>query len=185
MDNLGTLYWQHKGSLTTRKAPAHLLWLFGIHQHYHLYVPRHDHIPGKSNSLADDSSQLFYSSDKEFLTHLNSTFLSFRLVQILSKVLSSVISVLHRKMCNVESLLVDPLLQIHTGENGQSSHIHWALIPFSKPSRTKYQSYKSSSTKYVPAHHQPTKIQYSHERLKTTYGQLARHSWQWGNGTQG
>ena len=187
-DNLATLYWQRKGSSTTTKAPAHLLRLFGIHQRYHRYVPRHDYIPGKSNPLADDSSRLFYLNDTEFLTYLNSTFqqpLSFRLVQIPSKVVSSVISALHKKTCSAESLLADPLPQIHTGRSGQASSIHWASTPFSKPSKTKYQSYKSSSTEYVPAHHQPAEIQFGLERLKTTYGRLARRSWQWGKGIQG
>ena len=33
-DNLNTLFWQRKGSATTEKVPAHLLRLFGIHQHF-------------------------------------------------------------------------------------------------------------------------------------------------------
>ena len=155
IDNLATLYWQRKGSSTTTKAPAHLLRLFGIHQRYH------DYISGKSNPLADDSSQLFYLSDSDFLTHLNTTFqqpLSFRLVQILSKVVSSVISALHRKTCSMESLLADLLPQIHTGKSGLVSSVHWALVPLSKPSKTKYRSYKSSSTEYVPEHHQPAEV---------------------------
>ena len=41
-DNLNALFWERKGSATTEKAPAHLLRLFGIHQRYHRYVPRHD-----------------------------------------------------------------------------------------------------------------------------------------------
>ena len=43
-DNLNTLYWQRKGSATTEKVPAHLLRLFGIHQRFHRYVPRHDYL---------------------------------------------------------------------------------------------------------------------------------------------
>ena len=184
-DNLATLYWQRKGSATTTAPPAHLLRLFGIHQRYHRYVPRHDYIPGKSNPLADESSRLFYMNDSQFLTHLNSKFqqpLSFRLVQIPPNVISSVISALHKKTCSAESLLVDPLPAIHTGESGQVSQIHWASTPFSKPSKTKYRSYKSSSTEYVPEHLLPTAIQSGLARLKTTYGQLARRSWQWGKG---
>ena len=141
------------------------------------------YILGKSNPLADDSSRLFYLSDSDFLTHLNSTFqqpLSFCLVQILSKVVSSVISALQKNTCSVESLLADLLPQMHTGRNGQASFVHWTLAPFSKPSKTKYQSYKSSSSEYVLEHHQPEEIQLGLKQLKTTYSQLAKRSWQWG-----
>ena len=48
-DNLATLFWQRKGSATTDQAPASLLRLFGIHQKFHRYVPRHDYLSGPSN----------------------------------------------------------------------------------------------------------------------------------------
>ena len=73
-DNLATLYWQRKGSVTITAPPAHLLRLFKIHQHYHRYRPRHDYIPGKSNLLAKESSRLFHMNDSQFLTRLNSKF---------------------------------------------------------------------------------------------------------------
>ena len=34
-ENLNTLFWERKGSTTTTKVPAHLLRLFGIHQHFY------------------------------------------------------------------------------------------------------------------------------------------------------
>ena len=73
-DNLAMLYCQQKGSATTTAPPAHLLRLFGIHQRYHRYMPRHDYIPDKSNPLADESSRLFFMTDSQFLAHLNSKF---------------------------------------------------------------------------------------------------------------
>ena len=73
-DNSATLYLQRKGRTTTRAPPAHLLRLFGIHQHYHGYVPQRDYIPGKSNPLTNESSRLFFMTDSQFLAHLNSKF---------------------------------------------------------------------------------------------------------------
>ena len=99
-DNLATLFWQRKGSATTQKAPAHLLRLFGIHQRYHRYVPRHDYISGVSNPMADDASRLFHLSDAEFLLYFNSQFpqvTSFHHVHLSPQVTSSVILALRRK----------------------------------------------------------------------------------------
>eukprot|EP00804_Cyclotella_cryptica_P015208 CCRYP_000735-RA/>CCRYP_000735-RA protein AED:0.27 eAED:0.27 QI:0/0/0/1/0/0/2/0/302 len=68
-----------------------------------------------------------------------------------------------------------------------SYYSHWidfttdlGLDPFSKPSRTKYLSYKSSDSEFVTANLHATKIQSSLDRLKITYGQLPRRSLQWG-----
>ena len=52
-DKLNTLFWQRAGSATTDKVPAHLLRLFGIHQRFYWYVPRHDYLAGPSNLIAD------------------------------------------------------------------------------------------------------------------------------------
>ena len=52
-DNLNTIFWQQAGSATTDKVPAHLLRLFGIHQRFHRYIPRHDYLAGPSNPIAD------------------------------------------------------------------------------------------------------------------------------------
>ena len=71
-DNLNTLFWQRKGSATTEKVPAHLLRLFGIHQRFHRYVPRHDYIPGESNPIADALSRDFEMSWRELFESLNS-----------------------------------------------------------------------------------------------------------------
>lgn len=181
-DNLATMFWQRKGSATSEKPPAYLLRLFGIHQRYHRYVPRHDYIPGKSNPMADDASRLFDLTDAQFLAYFNEQFKqagSFRYVRLNSSVISSVTSALRRKVLPVDSLLADPLPVTPIGNNGPTSQLNWAAIPFSKPSKTKYLSYKSSCTEFVPADLQQTRIQSSQDRLKTTYGQLGRRSQQW------
>ena len=181
-DNLATLYWQRKGSATTTKPPAYLLRLFGIHQRFHRYVPRHDYISGVSNPMADDASRLFHLTDSQFIQYFLTKFpqhTSFRLVQIPSAILSCVTSALRKKTCPVESLLVVPEAPVPIGNNGRPSQLNWASVPFSKPSRTKYKSYKSSADEFVPENLRQEKLQSSLERLKITYGQLARRSSSW------
>lgn len=187
-DNLATLFWERKGSATNAAVTHQLLRLFGIHQRFHRYVPRHDYISGPSNPLADDSSRLFHLSNRELLTHFNSKFkqkYTFKIVHPTQKLISGVISALRNKRFERESLLDGPPPLTHTGKNGLSSHVSWAKIPYSKPSRTKYRIYKSSSTEYDTDSMQPTRIQYALDQLKITYGALDRRTSNWVNRTQG
>ena len=181
-DNLATLYWQRKGSATSDKVPPHLLRLFGIHQRLHRYVPRHDYIPGGSNPLADDASRLFHLNDHDFLTHFNTMYpqpLSYHYATPTPAMTSAVISALLKKPYNVESLRDEMPAPTPTGTPGAVSQLSWASTPFSKPSRTRYQSYKSSSTEFEKEHLQSTAIPSSLERLKITYGALDKRSPCW------
>jgi hypothetical protein len=154
-DNLAALFWQRKGSTTSHTVPPYLLRLLGIHQRFHHYVPRHDYVPGGSNPLADDASRLFHLSDTDFLTYFNTTYpqdVSFRLVTPTPSLLSAVTSALLRKPYNVESLRGEVPAPTPIGEPGVSTQIRWASTPFSKPSKTRYQSYKSSSCEFDKGH---------------------------------
>ena len=182
-DNLATLFWQRKGSTTTDKVPAYLLRLFGIHQRYHRYVARHDYLPGGSNKLADDTSRLFSLTDKEFLTHFDLNFpqkTSYRLLHPKKETVSAVISALQRKQCKPESALVEPSPPTQLGSNGPNSVLSWPSIPYSKPSKTRYLSYKSSPLEFEQECLQPQEHQYALERLKITYGSLGKRSKVWG-----
>jgi hypothetical protein len=182
-DNLAALFWQRKGSTTSQAAPPYLLRLLGIHQRLHHYVPRHDYISGESNPLADAASRLFHLSNDDFLTHFAHTYpqdTSFRLVVAPTpSLLSAVTSALLKKQYNVELLRAATPAPTPTGEPGVSIQLQWASTPFSKPSKTKYQSYKSSSSEYVKEHTLATAIPSSLERLKITYGALAKRSPCW------
>jgi hypothetical protein len=181
-DNLAALFWQRKGSTTSQAVPPYLLRLLGIHQRLHHYVPRHDYISGESNPLADAASRLFHLSNDDFLTHFAHTYpqdTSFRLVAPTPSLLSAVTSALLKKPYNVELLRAATPAPTPTGEPGVSIQLHWASTPFSKPSKTKYQSYKSSSSEYVKEHTLATAIPSSLERLKITYGALAKRSPCW------
>jgi hypothetical protein len=133
--------------------------------------------------MADDASQLFHLSHTVFLSRFNKTYpqtLPYLLVQPTSKMRSSVISALRRKTCSVESLLVEPTAPVPIGQNGAPSPINWASIPYSKPSKVKYPSFRSSSTEFDKENWQPKGIKSSLARLKSTYGLLHRRTSPWG-----
>ena len=183
-DNLATLFWQRNGSVTSSKAHAYLLRLFGIHQRYHCYVPaRHNYLPGKSNNLADDSSRLFNLNNTDFLSHFNSTYpqnQSYKLWTPSKQVSGAVISALHRQMSKPGSALVEPLPPTPIGTNSSTTLSLWPSIPFSKPSQTKYQSYKSLGAEFEWESYQQALVPSSLGKLRSTYGRLDKHSSQWG-----
>ena len=182
-DNLPALFWQRKGSCTTDAPPAHLLRLFAIHQRVHRYVPRHDYEPGITNPLADDASRLFHLTNNLFLSHFNTHYpqsLPWQLATPSSQILSAATSALQRKTSTVESLLDAPPPVMHNGTNGSNSQLTWASTPFSKPSKTKYPSFKSSSGGSALVSFPSTTVKSSLEALRTTYGQLRRRTFPWG-----
>ena len=182
-DNLNTTFWERKGSTSTDSAPAYLLRLFGIHQRYHRYVPRFDYIAGSSNYVADALSRDFQLSWPQIVSQLSPYLSQKRGYQVwtpTSEFVSVIISALLRKQSPRESLLVVPKPPSGNGRNGSTSALSWASTPFSKPSRTKFQSYKSSSTEFVSENLLPTEIRSGLDRLKITYGRLHRRSYQWG-----
>ena len=181
--NLATLYWQRKGSATTDSCPAHLLRLFGLHQRYHRYVPRHDYLSGPSNPLADASSRLFSLDDTNFLKKINSLYSQpqpFRLLHLEPSVTSCVISALLRKQSSPVSLLVEPSPPKPLGSVGSDSALAWPSTPFSKPARVKYQSYRSLRNVFGQEQLLPKDVPSSLDRLRITYGTLAKRSLEWG-----
>ena len=186
-DNLNTTFWERKGSATSYSAPAYLLRMFGIHQRFHRYVSRFDYLAGSSNFVADALSRDFDLTLTNIMSNVSTLLpqkLGFQVWTPRPELVSAVISALRRKQSPKESLLAEPAPPLPTGRSGSPSQMKWASTPFSKPSRTKYQSYKSSSNEFVTANLQPTAIPSSLDRLKITYGQLPRRSSPWGPRTR-
>ena len=185
-DNLAALFWQRKGSTSTDKASAHLLRLFGLHQRYHRYVPRHDYLSGPSNPLADASSRLFHLPNTQFLSAMNSLYpqkIGFQQLHLEQKVISSVICALQRRRSKMGSLLVEPGPLDQRGPSGKASVLNWPSIPYSKPSRTKYLSYRSLHNDFVKEKLEARTMPYALEQLRITYGKLLRRSSVWGTKT--
>ena len=185
-DNLPTLFWTRTGSTTTTRVPAHLLRLFGIHQRFHRYIPRHDYVPGKLNPLADDSSRMFHLTDSALLSHFNLSYpqpLSYKLWTPSQHITSAVISALRRKPCKPESLLVEPPPPTLTGPSGPSSRLNWPWMPFARPSKTKYHSSKFLASASELAAWPKTTKPSKHAPLRITYGRLAKRSEQWASWT--
>jgi hypothetical protein len=178
-DNLSTTFWERRGSTTINSPPVYLLRLFGMHQRFHQYVPWFDYISGPSNPIADSLScnwldQL--ANIMPFLPQHNGP----QVWTPSERVISAVTSALFRKQLKRESLQVVPPAPLPFGTSGVSSPVAWASTPFSKPSRTKYHSYKSLPSKFVAENYLPVAVQSGLDRLKITYGTLPRHTLMWG-----
>ena len=187
-DNLNALFWQRKGATSSDKVPPHLLRLFGIHQRYHRYVPRHDYLPGPSNPVADALSRDFFLSWNELLKSLSPVLpvkpTDCQIWTPSSRVTSSVISSLLKKRSSPESVLVEPKATTPRGTSGSSSVISWPSIPFSKSPKTKLSTYKSSPFSYEKEKLRPKEIPSGLDRLKITYGGLRRRSSDWATQTR-
>ena len=182
-DNLSTTFWERKGSTSTASAPAYLLRLFGIHQRVHRYIPRFDYISGASNHVADSLSRNFHLPWPDLLSSLSAFLPQSAGCQVLTpspQIVSAVTSALLRQPSLRESLLDAPLAMPLPSPSGSPSPVSWASTPFSKPSKTKFRSYKSSPDEYILENLQPAEIRSSLDRLKITYGTLPRRSSTWG-----
>ena len=186
-DNLNTLFWQRKGSATTEKVPAHLLRLFGIHQRFHRYVPRHDYLAGPSNPIADALSRDFELSWRELFDSLRAYLPAGKQCQIWTptpKVVSAVLAALLKKRQTPDMLLtVPPPAQqqdIRRQPPPPQPTLQWPSTPLSKPSKTKYSTYTKSADEFLPEDVLPQAIPSGLDRLKVPYGTLKRRPMIWG-----
>jgi len=133
--------------------------------------------------MADDASRPFHLSDKHFLSYFNYNYPQnkpFKLVILPPAIVSPVIFTLLRQTHSMESLRIEPPPVIDTGVGGKSTQLSCASTPYSKPPRTRYQLYKSSSTEFDRGTLQPVAIKSGLEQLKSTYGLLHRRISPWG-----
>ena len=132
-DNLATLYWSRRGSVTTTSPTAAILRHQALHQRFHRYLSLKDYLPGEQNCMADDASRLWTLSDAAFLAHFNSTFPQtqpWQLFQPSRKTVSSAISALHTSMSN-KALWLPPPPPLHP--IGPSGPISVTRFPSLRP----------------------------------------------------
>ena len=182
-DNLATLYWSRRGSVTTTSPTATLLRQAAMHQRFHRFISLKDYVPGRDNLLADDASRLSHLSDSAFLSHFNATYPQKRpwlLYHPSSEMLSSTISALRNKMSSPALFLHPPAPLQAIGTSGppsarpSASILHFARSP--TPSRTS----KSSQSAIDMATSTPHGVLSVVAPWKVPYGVLARRSPQWG-----
>ena len=186
-DNLNTLFWQRAGSATTDKVPAHLLRLFGVHQRFHRYVPRHDYLAGPSNPVADALSRDFDLAWGKLMGTLESHFPSgsgYQIWEPAPQFVDAVLMALVRKRQSPECLLVEPPLAQQQTHSLVANKLEWPSIPTSKPSRVKYVTYKKANDTLIREDYHTHRIPSGLDRLKVTYGQLAHRPDIWGPGLE-
>jgi hypothetical protein len=120
-DNLATLFWYRRGSVTTTSPTATILRQQSMHQRFHRYVSLKDYVPGPLNSLADDASRLAYLDDQQFLTYFNSTYpqpTPWHLCNLPPEMISCGISALRSRMSPTASFLLEPPPPRPNGHSG-------------------------------------------------------------------
>ena len=182
-DNIATLYWYRRGSVTTTSPTATLLRQHAMHQRFHRYVALKDYIPGPLNTLADDASRLHSLSDAEFLTYFNHTHpqvLPWHLYQVTPAILSSAICALRKQMSPLASFLHEPPPPLLNGPSGTVSAPPLpSLLPF-KTSKTPSPSSKSLRTATATESSTPATALSVAAPWKVPYAALVKRSRVWG-----
>ena len=182
-DNLGTLFWQRKGSTTTVKPAAKLLRFQAFHQRFHRHVTIHDYIPGDTNRAADDASRLQSLSNADFLHHFNSTYpqkQSWQLWTPPPAMRSWLTSVLLNTPSAVALPLRVPPPPTHIGKFGPTSAPNWPSTHSYKTSPTLSSSSKLSSNDTALATLHLSATPSEHAPLRMPYVRLGKRSLQWG-----
>ena len=146
-DNLATMYWHRRGSISTTGPTARLLRLQALHQRQHRYVALKTYIPGPLNSMADDASRLTTLTDIALLRHFNSRYPQTRSWQLLTAPLptaSAVTSCLHNKQWPTACITAGLPPAPPTGTPGSTSATSSGWIPPSHTSPTQSRSSRSS-----------------------------------------
>lgn len=182
-DNTPTQAWQTKGSATTTGPAAYLLRAQALHQRHHRYLARVSYIKGESNQLADECSRQWQLTDKELLTHFNSSYpqaTSWQLCHLQPNTVSSLISSLRKERPAPESWLLTPKPKTIPGSFGNSFVQNCPKAQNYTTFRNPLHSCKSlpgesEMAAYLPAD-SPCKLL----QWQEPYWQLARSSPHWG-----
>lgn len=182
-DNLGTMYWQRKGSTTSIKPAAALLRHQAFHQRFHRHITIHDYVPGELNQAADDASRFQSMSNTEFLHYFNLTYpqeRSWRLWTPPPELRSWMTSVLRSTPSVSASPLRAPPPPMATGGFGPTSAPNWPSTHSYKTSKIQWSSSKSTFTGTELEPLRQGSDESATAPLRMPYVQLARRSLRWG-----
>ena len=182
-DNLATLFWYRRGSVTTTSPTASLLRQHAMHQRFHRYISLKDYVPGPLNSLSDDASRLAHLSDASFLTHFNSTYPQpqpWHLYHLPPKTISCGISALRSQMSPMASFLRAPPPPQRSGASGnRTAPPLVSLLPF-KTSSIPSPISRSSHIAIGTASSTPQGALSAAAPWKVPYAALVKRSRVWG-----
>jgi len=153
-DNQPAISRCQKGSTTSDSAAAYLLRVNSLHQRYHRYLGRYNHISGPANSMADDSSRLFHLSDPAFLSYFQQRYPQakrWRLCHLRPAMHSTLTCALHKQRVAPPLYLNDATHKIGLGKFGKLSAWSSKSPPSSTMLTTRSLSSKSSPSDIVTA----------------------------------
>jgi hypothetical protein len=182
-DNLNTLYWERKGSISATSPAAALLRMQALHQRHHRYVPLKDYIEGPRNGMADDASRLLFLSDSQILAHFDLHYPQnepWQLWTLPPHMSSAVISALYKRRSKPEWYLREPPPQTNIGASGQTTASDTLWILPSKGLKTPSPSSKSLRTNTDMGSSTQAKNKSALAPWKMQYVPLARRLPLWG-----
>ena len=163
--------------------PRQPLRLFGIHQRFHRYNPRHGYLAGPSNPIADALSQDFSLTWGKLMSTLKGDFLpgsGYHVWEPLPKMVETVLSAIIQKRHDPECLLVASPAPQERPPNCIVDKVDSPWMLTSKPSCAKYAAYRAADDEFVQADYHTSRIPSSFDRLKVTHGNLSRRPKVWG-----
>ena len=182
-DNLATLFWYRRGSITTSSPTATLLRQHALHQRFHRYLSIKDYVPGVDNSLADDASRLWHLDDNELLTYFNSRYpqpLPWHIYHLRPAIVSSAISALHKQPSPLASFLQMPPPPRPIGACGTPTAPPYpSILPFTT-SKTLSLSSKSSPSAIALVPSTPVSGPCAAGLWRAPYAALAKRLPVWG-----
>lgn len=187
-DNIATMFWLRKGSITANSPAAHLLRLQALHQRHYRYISLRDYLEGPRNAMADDASRLHHLTDFDLLAHFNKTYpqtLPWALYTPRDETYSNVISALRKRRSPKEWLTAAMLPRMPTGTSGASTVRNWeSILPY-KTDNTVFRSSRSSPIVTDTESSVPAATRSELEQWKMPYAALPRRSRHWGPRTPG
>jgi hypothetical protein len=145
-DNMATVWWRKKGSITTTGPATYLLRLQAIHQQHHRYLPQQDFISGKVNLMADLTTRSWEISGSALLSNFNLRFPQtqlWTLCTLRKEIDSALNSALLKRSTKLESLLNNPKNKTSIGSDGMHSASKIEVTRSCAPSPIRYPSSKS------------------------------------------